>query len=190
VRSPLAKLSHLDFLRNFDHRSIRRRPRAPARVLSYFPEYKGDAGSARFGDYYRVKMMLHHPFRDIKDLLNLDGTNLEGEGENADNWVEAYARCQLNHGSHESDDLPKEIQVPDDDEFEEASNIGDADDGPQASWQVLAAELPNRHPDRVEDLNLLGHRDIDRAYDWSSHVGKYPELDSDWWDHQKAAHPA
>jgi hypothetical protein len=136
-------------------------------------------------------MMLHHPFRDVKDLLNLDGVNLRGEDEDLDDWVQTYARCRSNHGPHPPDGLSKEIEVPNDDEFEDASDIGDdANDGPQASWQALAAELPNRHADRIEDPNRLGHRDMDRAFDWSSHVGSYPELDGIWWEHQKADYPA
>jgi hypothetical protein len=59
----------------------------------------------------------------------------------------------------------------------------------KALGKKLAAELPNRRPDSEEDPDRLGHRDIDRV-DWSSHVDSYAELDSDWWDHQKTAHPA
>jgi hypothetical protein len=110
-------------------------------------------------------MMLHYPFQDIKVLLNLDGVNLEGEDEDLDDWVQTYTRYRSNHSPHPPDGLSIEIEVPNDNEFKEASNIGDTDDGPQASWQALAAELPNRRPNRIEDPNLLGYWDMDRAFD-------------------------
>jgi hypothetical protein len=76
-----------------------------------------------------MKMILHHPFWDIKELLTLNGgINLEGE----DDWVQAYTRYWLDHGPHPSNGLSKEIEEPNDNEFEDASNIGDAND-PQAS---------------------------------------------------------
>jgi len=180
----LSNLTLLDFLRNFDHRSYRKRPRAPPRVLQYFPRYKAERDSVQYEDYCRVKMMLHHPFRDIDDLLNHEDGKFS-------TWVDAYAVCRSTHGHHDPDGLPKEIQVPDDDEFEDDSCDGDADDDPdpEGYWQELAAERPNRRADREEDPDRLGHRDIDRV-DWSSRVNSYPELDSDWWDHQKTAHPA
>lgn len=110
-------------------------------------------------------MMLHHPFWVVNNLLNLDSVNLEGESDNdVDNQVEAYTCCQLNHSSYKSDSLLREIQIPNNNEFKEASDIGDLNDSPQASWQALAAELPNRRSDRVEDPNLLSYRDIDQAY--------------------------
>src|SRR5436305_6371606 len=65
----LSNLTLLDFLRNFDHRNYKRRPKALPRVLQYFPRYKAERDSAQYEDYCHVKMMLHHPFRDIDDLL-------------------------------------------------------------------------------------------------------------------------
>ena len=118
----LADLTLLDFLRHFDFKKYQRRPRAPARVLQYFPQYKADSEGDQYDDYCRVKMTLHHPFRAIDDLLGQDD-------ERFGTWMDAYAVCRSTHYHPESDGLPREIQLPDD-EFEEASFDGDVDDDP------------------------------------------------------------
>jgi hypothetical protein len=68
-----SNLALLDFLHNFDHFRLTRRPKAKPRALNYFPRYKAEKNSPQFEDYCRIKVTLHHPFREIKDLLNLDG---------------------------------------------------------------------------------------------------------------------
>ncbi|XP_044714470.1 PIF1-like helicase domain-containing protein [Hirsutella rhossiliensis] len=40
-----------------------------------------------------------------------------------------------------------------------------------------------------EDLDLLGRRDIDINYDWTQHVGTYPELRDGYWKDLIASHP-
>jgi hypothetical protein len=102
--------------------------------------------------------MLHHHFREIDDLLNHDGGRFG-------TWMDAYAVCRSTHDHSESDGLP----MPDD-ELEEGSYDGDADDDPdpEAYWREPATERPNHRADREEDPNRLGYRDIDPV-DWSSH---------------------
>ncbi|XP_044722188.1 PIF1-like helicase domain-containing protein [Hirsutella rhossiliensis] len=41
----------------------------------------------------------------------------------------------------------------------------------------------------TEDLDLLGRRDIDINYDWTQHVGTYPELRDGYWKDLIASHP-
>ncbi|XP_044714777.1 ATP-dependent DNA helicase PIF1 [Hirsutella rhossiliensis] len=41
----------------------------------------------------------------------------------------------------------------------------------------------------TEDLDLLGRRDIDVNYDWTRHVGTYPELRDGYWKDLIASHP-
>ena len=117
--------------------------------------------------------MLHYLFWDIDDLLS-------HESEKFDTWIDAYTVCQSTHGYHEPDDLPKEIQISDDEELEDGSCDGDPDPDPDPDdfWQELAIKWPNHHAEREEDPDHLGYRDIDWV-DWSSHVGSYPELDND-----------
>jgi hypothetical protein len=74
--------------------------------------------------------MLHHPFREINDLLNREGGEF-------DTWIQVYEICLSTDGRHEPDGLPKKIQIPEDDEFEDNSNNEDAnlDDDLEGSWQ-------------------------------------------------------
>jgi hypothetical protein len=46
----------------------------------------------------------------------------------------------------------------------------------QEAWTHLAAELPDHTLTRLEDPDLLAQRDVDRAYDWDSHVGKFDNI--------------
>ena len=79
-------------------------------------------------------MMLHHPFQDVKDLLNLDGVNLRGEDKDLDNWVQTYIYYWSNHSPYLPNGLSKEIKVPNNNKFEDTSNIRDnANNSPQAS---------------------------------------------------------
>ncbi|KAL4865652.1 hypothetical protein BDV12DRAFT_199945 [Aspergillus spectabilis] len=63
----------------------------------------------------------------------------------------------------------------------------------QEAWTHLAAELPDHRPTSLEDPDLPGQRDADRAYDWDSHVGKLDDISttgSEWWQIMKAEFPA
>ena len=41
-----------------------------------------------------------------------------------------------------------------------------------ATWELLAQQLPNNTTAiQLEDPDKLGDRDLDRAYNWSPHVG-------------------
>jgi hypothetical protein len=64
----LLRLSLFDCLRHWDWVAWKIRPRAPARVISYFPRYPKDPASPLYRDYCRVKLMLHHPFVNWDDL--------------------------------------------------------------------------------------------------------------------------
>ncbi|KAM4066052.1 ATP-dependent DNA helicase PIF1 [Hirsutella rhossiliensis] len=55
-------------------------------------------------------------------------------------------------------------------------------------WIRLAALLPDNSLTQ-EDLDLLGRRDIDINYDWTQHVGTYPELRDGYWKDLIASHP-
>ncbi|KAM4067560.1 ATP-dependent DNA helicase PIF1 [Hirsutella rhossiliensis] len=50
---------------------------------------------------------------------------------------------------------------------------------PPFTWEPLTQE----------DLDLLGRRDIDVNYDWTRHVGTYPELRDGYWKDLIASHP-
>ena len=45
----------------------------------------------------------------------------------------------------------------------------------RGDWKELAGQLLQRGLE-TEDLELLGNRDINLIYDWTPHVGRYPNL--------------
>lgn len=52
----------------------------------------------------------------------------------------------------------------------------------------MAALLPD-NPLTQERLDLLGRRDIEFNYDWTRHVGTYPESRDSYWQDLIASHP-
>ena len=172
-------VSYLTFLRCYYwHNSRRRGGRgAKPRVLSFYPIYKPHVSME---DYSRVKLMLHHPFRHMRQLLEVDGT-VYGS------FAEAYQYCSMAH-SHEPDGYGDDLDT----EIEELFEPADEDTDEQRilqSWELLAGQLPQRDPAvRLEDADLLGSRNIDLAYDWTSHVGTH-EVPPDYWKLQKDQSP-
>jgi hypothetical protein len=68
----LTNLTLLDWLQHFDFYSWKRRPAAKPRVINYFPRYKADPDLDMYEDYCRVKLMLHHAFIEVDDLLRVE----------------------------------------------------------------------------------------------------------------------
>jgi hypothetical protein len=118
--SPLAKykrrldehfdVTYLDFLLHYNYSKVNKialRPRGKPRVLSYFPIYR-EAAQAEY--YARVKLMLHHPFRDISDSKTVEGIEYES-------FYEAYIVCQEVHAH--PDDFYRTLEPLPDDELED-----------------------------------------------------------------------
>jgi hypothetical protein len=63
------------------------RPRAPLRVINYFPQYSDVSISEEYKDYCRVRLMLHHPFEQVTDLLQVDGDDYES-------YIDAFDICR------------------------------------------------------------------------------------------------
>jgi ATP-dependent DNA helicase PIF1 len=59
---------------------------------------------------------------------------------------------------------------------------------PLADFEAYARRRPNHDLGQLDGLDGLGTRHIDRAYDWSPHVGKY-SLDSEDWGRLRAENP-
>ena len=72
--------------------------------------------------------MLYYPFQDIKVLLNLDSINLKGKDKDLNDQVQTYIYYQLNYSPYLPNSLFIEIEVPNDNEFKEASNTRDTND--------------------------------------------------------------
>ena len=77
-----------------------RRPRAPPRVLSYYPRYK----PSELEDYSRVKLTLHVPFRRVEELLHLDDLRFE-------TFTEAFEYWSATHGPAAEEDYLDELPL-------------------------------------------------------------------------------
>ncbi|KAJ5171639.1 hypothetical protein N7492_004232 [Penicillium capsulatum] len=181
---PIEDVTYLRWLRAYQHTGAQLpRRRAKDRVLRYFPIYDPDKDVE---DFARVKMMLHHPFRDMQDLLSLEDNHFP-------TFTDAYTWCRQAHvGIHEADcygeitveDVPEEL-------FEDV-DLPEQTPPPQ-SWELLARQRPGPNPaERTEDPDALGQRDIDRQYDWTPHIGRCPDdaFPRDYWQQQRALFPA
>ncbi|KAG5927022.1 hypothetical protein E4U60_000278 [Claviceps pazoutovae] len=141
------------------------RPKALPRILNYFPIYQNADDTQE--DYARVKLMLHHPHRRFEDLKQIDGVSYT-------TYVEAYQHCQQHHQDHPQDyygRFDESDATPVDDEHAEEYTEKD-EDLPREAWQELANIIPQHAPDE-ETVQILGNRDIDLAYSWAIHVGRY-----------------
>lgn len=177
----LADLSLFECLRSWDWKIWKIRARAPLRVINYYPRYSNDPDSTSFVDYCRVKLMLHHPFTDWIDLLTVDN-QVYGS------YIDAFQACRLLH-NHPHDfytDPEAEPEVSDDSD----SDLGeeDEDEHPLADFEAFARRRPQEDFTSIDLLDSLGTREMDRSYDWSSHVGQY-EIFPDVWEQMKAANP-
>jgi ATP-dependent DNA helicase PIF1 len=162
----------LDWLREWNWLVWTVRPRAPPRVINYFPRYSGDPKSLEYDDYCRVKLMLHHPFERLTDLLSLDGSDYGS-------YVDAFQACRQLH-TH-PDDFYTDVKADgqDTDSEDGASVRDESGDEPLADFEVFARRRPR------DDLTCsfaddLGSRELDRAYDWTSHVGRDTTTPEAW----------
>jgi hypothetical protein len=178
----LEDVSYYTFLRSHAHRApYNLRTRGLDQILNYFPRYPAD----EVDDYGRAKLMLHHPFRQLEDLLFIEAIH----DERCDTYYEAFEFCRK-HYNHPrdsfDDDMPKlEPSVYEDtqeDPDEEALNSMDAE------WGRIARVLPDRKSGNTNAWHMLGRCSEDQV-DWSERVGTYPDVRDDWWKVQKADHP-
>ncbi|KAJ3454226.1 hypothetical protein MRS44_018120 [Fusarium solani] len=150
------------------------------RVLVYFPRYQADPEGQQWPEYCRVKLTLNHPHRRHDELLMFDGHRFNSHAQ-------AFSYCWQHH-SHGDDHYgrPKEAQLqPQEDQYEALPVEEEFDD---EDWIRLAALLSD-NPLTQEDLDLLGRRDIDVNYDWTRHVGTYPEFRDSYWKGVIASNP-
>jgi hypothetical protein len=171
-------LSHIDF--SHSPQNWRRIQRSKPRVLNYFPRYKSDPEAEQFKDFYRIKLMLNHRHRHPDELKVVDDTRF-------DTYRKVYAYYLQIH--QHDDNYYGEVAVPvPEEQFEEPPDeaLGPGD------WDELAAELPNHAAD-VEDIDILGNRDLDLNHSWEPQVGRYPGLEpatTEYWKRKKADHGA
>jgi ATP-dependent DNA helicase PIF1 len=172
--STLPSLTLFECLQSWDWIKWKRRPRAKTRVINYFPRYSGDPDSPTFSDYCRVKLMLHHPFIDLADILEVDGT-VYGS------YIEAFRACNERH-SHPQDyysDLEEDTESDTDSDVEPDYYLD------ETTPVDFAQRRPNHDLLQVDILETLCHRNIDLQYDWATHIGRCAVW-KDIWDQVKA----
>lgn len=84
-----------------------------------------------------MKLMLHHPFRRIEDLLEYDGHTFPS-------FAAAYEHCSLLH-THPFDAFSDELNDDDEDPFQLPEET--TSDEPSSGWETLAAQRPGRDGD-------------------------------------------
>ncbi|KAJ3454665.1 hypothetical protein MRS44_013265 [Fusarium solani] len=132
------------------------------RVLVYFPRYQADPEGQQWPDYCRVKLTLNHPHRRHDELL-----------------ITTVMVMTITAGQKRFDYNLKRISTR---LCRWRRKFDDED------WIRLAALLPD-NPLTQEGLDLLGRRDIDVNYDWTRHVGTYPEFRDSYWKDLIASNP-
>lgn len=168
----LDDVSLLQLFRHYQwnpHRNqFTRRPNA-VRVVNIWPVYQPDRMNLdMYTNYCRVKLQLHHPYRDLQELQTDENGHHIG-------WIEAYERCIAEHaGLHDEDPLPKERDLVDgtvDDEEFESEEEEEEEDRDARDWQQMARMGPNAQPPRNRDR--LGRRDIDVEHNWHASYQLY-----------------
>jgi hypothetical protein len=118
--------------------------------------------------------MLHHPFTSFADLLSFDGHTFP-------DYIEAFRACKRAH-AHPEDFYtdPDHEGSESDEESDEDLAQDDSEERPIADFETYARRNPRHDLPCISFTDELGLRDIDRAYDWSSHVGRYMITPEEW----------
>lgn len=173
VNQALASVTLFDWLRAWNWPIWTVRPRAPLRVINYFPRYSSDPMSREYEDYCRVRLMLHHPFERVTDLLSFDRCDYGS-------YTDAFRACTRLH-THPDDFYTDPVANDQDTDSEDDESVCDeSDNGPLADFEVFARRRPGNDDLTCSFTDNLGSRDLDRAYDWTSHVGRNTITPEDW----------
>jgi ATP-dependent DNA helicase PIF1 len=173
VNQALASVTLFDWLRAWNWPIWTVRPRAPLRVINYFPRYSSDPMSRAYEDYCRVRLMLHHPFERVTDLLSFDRCDYGS-------YTDAFRACTRLH-THPDDFYTDPVANDQDTDSEDDESVCDeSDNGPLADFEVFARRRPGNDDLICSFTDNLGSRGLDRAYDWTSHVGRNTITPEDW----------
>jgi ATP-dependent DNA helicase PIF1 len=174
----LEDVCYLDFLLHFTHhgRHFKRRPRAKPRVLNFLPQYSIVAQPEEFA---RVKLMLHHPFRNIRDVQILHGRVFTS-------YTSAYQACreECEHSLKDS------YGDPDPGVEEEDPNLEPVEPVQESSFDELAGRRPGSGGELVDE-DRIGDRPSDRVKDWTAvqHVDSYGLDMRTYWPNAKRDYP-
>ena len=165
----LDQITFFDFVQHCDIQKGRliRRPQARPRILRLYPLYSAIPDEDGYEDYCRVKLMLHHPFQDYKDIQG-----------NFSSYRAALLDCDNRGFYHPQDPLDPLDEESDEDESEDESDEENEISQPdfQDPWIALAARNPPNNADHFLEYDLnLGTRTQDRAYNWQEFSNIYNE---------------
>lgn len=105
-----------------------------------------------------MKLMLHHPFVDWKDLLSVDGQMYES-------YIDAFRACNHSHTHPQDFYTDLEAESEDSDDESDGDPQEQADEHPLADFEAFARRRPQEDFTRIDLLDSLGTREIDRNYD-------------------------
>jgi ATP-dependent DNA helicase PIF1 len=179
VNPALTQLTLFDWLRAWEWTTWTVRPRAPLRVINYFPRYSADPVSHEYDNYCRVRLMLHHPFERFTDLLSFDGSDYVS-------YIDAFRACRQLH-THPDDFYTDPVTDDPDTESDEDESACESDDEPLADFEAFARRRPGNDL-MCSPTDDLGSRDLDRVYNWTSHIGRDLTALEDW-EQFKFLHP-
>jgi ATP-dependent DNA helicase PIF1 len=171
VNPALARVTLFEWLREWNWLIWTVRPRAPPRVINYFPRYSSNSGSLEYDNYCRVRLMLHHPFERLADLLSFDGSDYSS-------YTDAFRACRQLH-TH-PDDFYTDLEADGQDTDSDGDSVSDeGGDEPLADFELFACRRPGNDL-TCSATDDLGSRELDRAYDWTSHVGRDLTTPEEW----------
>ena len=163
------ELPYITFLKSHNYyKPYSRRPQANERIVRYFPCYPPN----KVKHYSQLKLMLYHPFRDVKDLLFILGIH----DAPCTTYAEAYKECK---NSCSDSHLPNRLSDPLADLKLDKSIHKATQDDPKEDARInidtkqgeLARALLDCKGNNIIPKDNLGYRDIDPNVDQSNRVG-------------------
>ena len=140
-------------------------------IVRAFPRLSPNPDDPRFDEYCRLKVLLHHPFRDINRLCDRDGEQLT--------WQEAFAVCTVSHDhrrdtlrSWEDENLIRHEEENEDDELVNP----DVELMDEADWQTWARDHPNSSIPAFT-LDDIGRRPLDVGWDIHASRARWNDID-------------
>lgn len=130
-------------------------------MLNLYPPYPSDPDRlAKYKNFCRVKMMLHHPFRctDLNDSFNLDN------GTSAVSWASPYDHCRARHAHLRH--LVDPLGAPSDELIEESDNerMNNVNGDDVKHEELLGMRRPNHDGSQAEVKTDLGDYSVDKSY--------------------------
>jgi hypothetical protein len=160
----LDDVSYHTFLRSHAHRApYNLRTRSLDRILNYFPRYPTD----EVDDYGRAKLMLHHPFWQLDDLLFIEAIH----DKRCDTYYQAFEFCR-EHCNHPRDSFDDDMPKPEPSIYEDTQEDPDVEalNNMDAEWGEFARVLPDSNSGNVNTWDMLVRRPENQV-DWSERVG-------------------